>query len=239
MTGKVIGIGVGPGDPDLITVMGARLLSVASVVAYPAPEDGDSLARSIAAPHLPEGIQEIAIRMPLSANRFPVEAVYDNAAKKISNQLAQGDDVIVLCEGDPFFYGSFMYLFARLAEKWPVEVVPGVSSLTACAAVTGTALAALNDVLTVLPAPLPDETLRAQLNETDAAAIIKVGRHLPRIRSLLAELGLSGQARYIERATMANQALGTLDDNDEDAAPYFSMILVHKRGTAWSGAGAQ
>ncbi len=239
MTGKVIGIGVGPGDPDLITVMGARLLSVASVVAYPAPEDGDSLARSIAAPHLPEGIQEIAIRMPLSANRFPVEAVYDNAAKKISNQLAQGDDVIVLCEGDPFFYGSFMYLFARLAEKWPVEVVPGVSSLTACAAVTGTALAALNDVLTVLPAPLPDETLRAQLTETDAAAIIKVGRHLPRIRSLLAELGLSGQARYIERATMANQALGTLDDNDEDAAPYFSMILVHKRGTAWSGAGAQ
>ena len=239
MTGKVIGIGVGPGDPDLITVMGARLLSVASVVAYPAPEDGDSLARSIAAPHLPEGIQEIAIRMPLSANRFPVEAVYDNAAKKISNQLAQGDDVIVLCEGDPFFYGSFMYLFARLAEKWPVEMVPGVSSLTACAAVTGTALAALNDVLTVLPAPLPDETLRAQLTETDAAAIIKVGRHLPRIRSLLAELGLSGQARYIERATMANQALGTLDDNDEDAAPYFSMILVHKRGTAWSGAGAQ
>lgn len=239
MTGRIIGIGVGPGDPDLITVKGARLLSGATVVAFPAPENGDSLARSIAAPHLPDDITEIPIRMPLSANRFPVEAVYDDAAREIGDRLAQDEDVLVLCEGDPFFYGSFMYLFARLAEDWPVEVVPGVSSLTACAAVTGTALAALNDVLTVLPAPLPDEALRAQLAATDAAAIIKVGRHLPRIRSLLAEMGLSGQARYIERATMANQALGALDDIDEDAAPYFSMILVHKRGTAWSGAGAQ
>lgn len=237
MSGTVIGIGVGPGDPDLITVKGARILSAATVVAYPAPEDGDSLARSIAAPHLPDGATEIAIRMPLSANRFPVEAVYDTAAIEIGEHLGQGRDVVVLCEGDPFFYGSFMYLFARLAENWPVEVVPGVSSLTACAAVTGTALAALNDVLTVLPAPLPDETLRAQLADTDAAAIIKVGRHLPRIRGLLDELGLADRARYIERATMPNQAFGAPADGGDDAAPYFSMILVHKRGAAWSEAG--
>ena len=235
MNGTVIGIGVGPGDPDLITLKGARILSAAPVVAYPAPESGDSLARSIAAPHMPDGATEIPIRMPLSANRFPVEAVYDAAAVEIGAHLAQGRDVVVLCEGDPFFYGSFMYLFARLAEDWPVEVVPGVSSLTACAAVTGTALAALSDVLTVLPAPLPDEALRAQLADTDAAAIIKVGRHLPRIRRLLDELGLADRARYIERATMANQAFGPLPEAGAEAAPYFSMILVHKRGTAWSG----
>ncbi|MBT4907708.1 MAG: precorrin-2 C(20)-methyltransferase, partial [Rhodospirillaceae bacterium] len=117
-TGTVIGIGVGPGDPELITLKGARILSEATVVAYPAPETGDSLARAIAAPHLRADATEIAIRMPLSSNRFPVEAVYDRAAEEIGTHLAQGQNVAVLCEGDPFFYGSFMYVFARLAEDW-------------------------------------------------------------------------------------------------------------------------
>jgi precorrin-2/cobalt-factor-2 C20-methyltransferase len=233
-TGTVIGIGVGPGDPELITVKGARILSDAAVVAYPAPETGDSLARAIAAPHLRADATEIAIRMPLSSNRFPVEAVYDRAAAEIGTHLAAGQNVAVLCEGDPFFYGSFMYVFARLAEDWPVEVVPGVSSLTACAAVTGTALAALTDVLTILPGPLPDDVLRARLAETDAAAIIKVGRHLPRIRALLDELGLADRAQYVEHATMDRQVVSPLDAVSEAAAPYFSMILIHKRGAAWS-----
>ncbi|MBT4906644.1 MAG: precorrin-2 C(20)-methyltransferase, partial [Rhodospirillaceae bacterium] len=110
----------------------------------------------------------------------------------------------------------------------------GVSSLTACAAVTGTALAALTDVLTVLPGPLPDDVLRARLAETDAAAIIKVGRHLPRIRTLLDELGLADRAQYVEHATMERQVVSPLDAVSEAAAPYFSMILIHKRGAAWS-----
>jgi precorrin-2/cobalt-factor-2 C20-methyltransferase len=233
-TGTVIGIGVGPGDPELITLKGARILSEATVVAYPAPETGDSLARAIAAPHLRADATKIAIRMPLSSNRFPVEAVYDRAAAEIGTHLAQGHNVAVLCEGDPFFYGSFMYVFARLAEDWPVEVVPGVSSLTACAAVTGTALAALTDVLTILPGPLPDDVLRARLAETDAAVIIKVGRHLPRIRTLLDELGLADRAQYVEHATMERQVVSPLEAVSEAAAPYFSMILIHKRGAAWS-----
>ena len=233
-SGTAIGIGVGPGDPELMTLKGARILSGANVVAYPAPEHGDSLARTIAAPHLRADATEIAIRMPLSGDRFPIGAVYNRAALEIGAHLARGEDVAVLCEGDPFFYGSFMYVFARLAERWPVQVVPGVSSLTACAAVTGTALAALTDVLTVLPGPLPDYALRARLIETDAAAIIKVGRHLPRLRALLDELGLTGQARYVERATMDQQHICPLADATNAAAPYFSMILVHKRGTAWA-----
>jgi precorrin-2/cobalt-factor-2 C20-methyltransferase len=140
----------------------------------------------------------------------------------------------VLCEGDPFFYGSFMYLFARMAERFPVEVVPGVSSLTACAAVLGAPLAARNDVLTVIPAPLDEAALKARLSSGDAAAIIKLGRHFAKVRRVLDELGLTREARYIERATMESQRILPLDSVDPQDVPYFSMILLHKRGEAWS-----
>ena len=234
MSGTVYGIGVGPGDPELMTLKGARLLSACPVIAYPAPETGESLARRIAAPHMPDIATEIIIRMPMSADRFPAAEVYDRAAENIGEHLAAGRDVAVLCEGDPFFYGSFMYLFARLAEQWPVEVVPGVSSLMACAATLGAPLAARNDVLTVLPAPLDDTILSDRLATCDAAAIIKVGRHFDRVRTLLNKLGLAEGARYIERATMSEQRVVALDQVDSDSAPYFSMILVHSRGTAWA-----
>ncbi len=234
MSGTVYGIGVGPGDPELMTLKGARLLAACPVIAYPAPETGDSLARRIAAPHMPGDATEIVIRTPMSLDRFPAQEVYDRAAAEIGTHLAAGRDVGVLCEGDPFFYGSFMYLFARLAEAWPVEVVPGVSSLMACAATLGAPLAARNDVLTVLPAPLDDATLAERLSTCDAAAIIKVGRHFARVRALLSELGLAVSARYIERATMAEQRVVALDEVDADAVPYFSMVLVHTRGAAWA-----
>lgn len=233
MTGTLYGIGVGPGDPELITVKGLRLLREAPVLAYPAPEKGDSLARSIVAGHLNGAKTEVPIRMPIVAARFPAQAVYDQAVEALAGHLGEGRDVAVLCEGDPFFYGSFMYLFGRMAERFPVEVVPGVSSLTACAAVLGAPLAARNDVMTVIPAPLDTDLIRARLRENDAAAIIKVGRHFARIRDLLAELGLAGQAHYVERATMANQRILPLAEVDESAVPYFSMIVVHKRGEAW------
>ena len=232
--GTAYGIGVGPGDPELMTLKGARLLAACPVVAYPAPETGDSLARRIAAPHMPGEATEIIIRTPMSSDRFPTEEVYDRAATEIGEHLDAGRDVGVLCEGDPFFYGSFMYLFARLAERWPVEVVPGVSSLMACAATLRTPLAARNDVLTVLPAPLDDTILSDRLTTCDAAAIIKVGRHFGRVRELLRTLGLAERARYIERATMTEQNVFELNDVDADAVPYFSMILVHARGTAWA-----
>ena len=232
--GTVYGIGVGPGDPELMTLKGARLLAACPVIAYPAPETGDSLARRIAAPHMPVGATEIVIRTPMSADRFPAEEVYDRAAADIGEHLAAGRDVAVLCEGDPFFYGSFMYLFARLAERWPVEVVPGVSSLMACSATLGAPLAARNDVLTVLPAPLDDAVLGDRLATCDVAVIIKVGRHFGRVRVLLNNLGLAEHARYIERATMSEQRIVALDEVDSESVPYFSMVLVHTRGTAWA-----
>ena len=137
MSGTVYGLGVGPGDPELLTLKALRILRAAPVIAYPAPETGDSFARQIVAPHLPGGQQEIAIRMPLGDGQFPKAAVYDAAAAAIAGRVADGLDVAVLCEGDPFFYGSFMYLYARLVVSCPVQVVPGVSSLMACADVAG------------------------------------------------------------------------------------------------------
>ena len=234
MSGTLYGLGIGPGDPELITVKALRLLQGAPVVAYPAPEQGESLARAIVAPLLPGGQTEVPIRIPLVVERFPAQEVYDRAAASLGGHLSARRDVAVLCEGDPFFYGSFMYLFARMAERFPVEVVPGVSSLTACAAVLGAPLAARNDVLTVVPAPLDEAALKARLSSGDAAAIIKLGRHFAKVRRVLDELGLTQGARYIERATMESQRILPLDSVDPQDVPYFSMILLHKRGEAWS-----
>lgn len=234
MTGTLYGVGIGPGDPDLITLKGLRCIRRVPVIAYPAPPEGDSLARAIVAPHLPGDQTEIVIRMPMVAARFPAREVYDRAAREIGGELEAGRDVAVLCEGDPFFYGSFMYLFGRMAERYPVEVIPGVSSLTACAAVLGAPLVARDDVLTVVPATLEAGELRRRLAEGgEAAAIVKVGRNLAKVRGVLADLGLVDQARYVEHATMASQNILPLAAVGDGAAPYFSMILVHRRGEAW------
>jgi precorrin-2/cobalt-factor-2 C20-methyltransferase len=233
MSGTVWGVGVGPGDPELLTLKALRILRAAPVLAYPAPETGDSFARTIAAPHLPGGQQEIAIRMPLGDGAFPKGDIYDAAAESIAGHAVAGRDVAVLCEGDPFFYGSFMYLYARLAERCRVEIVPGVSSLMACADAGGVPLAAGSDVLSVIPAPLPEAELAARLAQCEAAAIIKVGRHLAKVRRVIAASGLMDRAHYVERATLPNQRLLPLAGMAADAAPYFSMVLVHRRGAAW------
>ncbi len=228
MTGTVRGIGVGPGDPELLTLKALRLLRAAAVIAYPAPETGDSFARRIVAPHLPGGQQEIAIRMPLGDGQFPKADIYDAAADAIAAHAAAGRDVAVLCEGDPFFYGSFLYLYERLVGRCDLQMVPGVSSLMACAGVAGLPLVAGNNALTVLPAPLPDGELRRRLAGSDAVAVIKVGRHLGRVRRLLDEIAATDRARYVERATLANQRVLPLRDVAGDVAPYFSMILVQQ-----------
>lgn len=231
--GTLYGVGVGPGDPDLITVKAMKLLQRVPVVAWPAPSEGESLARKIAAPHLPDGAVEIPMRMPMVESRFPAEQVYDAAAEQIAGHLAAGRDVAVLCEGDPFFYGSFMYLFARMTDAHRVEVIPGVSSLTASAAMTGAPLASRNDVLTVLPAPLPEEDLAMRLKTADAAAFIKVGRHFEKISRLLEAEGMADNALYIQHATMEKQKILPLRQAGGESVPYFSMILAHRRGDAW------
>tara|TARA_R110002072_G_scaffold7162_25_gene39450 strand:+ start:503 stop:1219 length:717 start_codon:yes stop_codon:yes gene_type:complete len=232
-SGTLYGVGIGPGDPELVTLKALRILKSVPVLAWPAPEEGPSLAREIVAEHLPGTQREIPIRMPLLPARFPADDVYDRAAVEIGAALDNGDDVAVICEGDPFFYGSFMYLYGRLAGEYAIEVIPGVSSLTACAAALGAPLSAKNDVLTVLPGPLDSDTMKQRLQDADAVAIIKVGRHFDRIRDLIADLGLLAHARYIERATMGEQRIVPIGDVGDGNAPYFSMILVHKREEVW------
>jgi precorrin-2/cobalt-factor-2 C20-methyltransferase len=233
MSGTLYGIGVGPGDPELITLKALRILQAAPVIAWPAPQKGDSLARSIAAPHITHAPEEIAIRMPLEVTQFPDRSVYDEAAERIGQHLAAGRDVAALCEGDPFFYGSFMYLYERVARHHKVVVVPGVSSLMAGAAVSGGPLSSRNDLLSVVPAPLPEAALSDAVARADSAAIIKIGRHLGKVRRVLDALGLTGNARYVEHATMPRQSARPLAEITDEAAPYFSLVLVHKRGEAW------
>lgn len=229
MSGTLYGLGIGPGDPDLITLRARDILARVPVIAYPTPEGGESLVRRIADPHVPPGRIEIAIATPMSADRFPAEEVYDRFAAILSEHLAAGRDVAVLCEGDPFLYGSFMYLYERLATAHRCVVVPGVSSLGAVAAVAGRPLCARNDVLTVVPATLGEGELEALLAATDSAAIMKVGRHLDKVRRVIARLGRETDAVYVARATFAEQRVLPLASVGDESAPYFSMILV--RGT--------
>ncbi len=233
MTGTLYGLGVGPGDPELITLKAHRILTASRVVAYPAPDSGPSFAREIVAEYIGSKVEEIPIVIPMKPQRFPAQEIYDRAAVAIAAHLDKGADVVVLCEGDPFFFGSFMYLYARLNKTYRVEVVPGVSSLMACAAAFGRPLAARNDVLTVIPAPLERDQLKRELMATDAAAIIKIGRHFDKVYSVLAELDLLERAGYVERASLPNQKVVRLAQAKLEGAPYFSMILVYRGGESW------
>ena len=178
ITGQIWGIGVGPGDPDLMTLKAHRILQEADVVAFPAPAGSDSLVRSIAAPYIPADAEEFVISTPMDVARHPAQDVYDWATGEIGKMADAGKSVAILCEGDPFFYGSFMYLHSRLSGSYDVKVVPGVSSVNACAAELGMPLAARSDVISAIPATLDAETLKARLQSADTALIIKAGRHL-------------------------------------------------------------
>lgn len=233
MTGTLYGIGVGPGDPELLTLKAHRLLRDARVIAYPAPDTGESFARQIVSSFLSPDQLEIPIVVPMRTERFPAKAVYDRSAAEISRHLDAGSNVVVLCEGDPFFYGSFMYLYERLAGHYRCEIVPGVSSAMAAGAGLKRPLAARNDVLSIIPGPLEDEDILRHLKAADAAAIIKIGRHFNRIRALLGQHGLASQAYYLERLTLHSERIMALKDVPEDTAPYFSMILIYKGAEDW------
>ncbi|QIR35457.1 precorrin-2 C(20)-methyltransferase [Tolypothrix sp. PCC 7910] len=224
--GRLYGIGIGPGDPELLTLKALRLLQAAPVVAYQSATDKESIARKIIAPYLPGNQIEVLYHLPRALEPEKAKAIYDQEIAPIAAHLAAGRDVVVVCEGDPFFYGSFMYVFTRLSEEYETEVVPGVSSLMACPVALGVPFTYYNDILTILPAPLPAEELTTQLLTTDAAAIIKLGRHFTKVRDILHQLGLASRALYIERATMAQQRIVPLDEVDPAEVPYFAMIIL-------------
>ncbi len=231
--GTLHGVGVGPGDPELMTLRAWKLISGAQVIAYLAANGKDSTARDIAKPFIPATARHVVIDMPMRVEREPGEMAYDKGAADIAAHLDEGRDVVMLCEGDPFFYGSFMYIFARLTKQYPCSVIPGVTSMTASAAAIRRPLSARNEVVKVLPATLPEDRLREELMTAESAVLIKVGRHLAKVRNVLGLLDLSSRARVIIKATHEDEVVRPLLDITEDHLPYFSTILVYSGAEAW------
>jgi precorrin-2/cobalt-factor-2 C20-methyltransferase len=225
-TGRLYGIGVGPGDPELLTLKAFRLLQAAPVVAYQSATGSESIARSIVAPYLTGNQIEVCFHFPRALDPEAAAESYTRAIDPIVSHLHAGRDVVVLCVGDPLFYGSFMYLFTRLADRFITEIVPGVSSPMACAAALGEPLCYQNDIFSVLSATLPPEVLKAQLMNADAVAIIKLRRHFDKVRQILASLDLLSRAKYIERATAVDERIISIEDVDPLNVPYFSMIII-------------
>ncbi len=223
--GRLYGLGIGPGDPELLTLKAHRILTSVPVIAYPTMENGKVLARAIVSDFIrPEQI-ELPMPLPFSVERSS-QPYYDIAAAKIADHLTAGRDVAVLCEGEPMLYGSFMYIFNRLAARFDTEVVPGISSTYASAAMLGAPLTYRNDVLSIMPATLDAETLRDRLAVADAAVIIKLGRHFAKVREVLQSLELFERALYIERATMRNQVIRPISEVEATAVPYWALILI-------------
>lgn len=232
-TGRLIGVGVGPGAPDLLTLRAVRVLAEVPVVAWPAAAGQPSLARAIAAPHLPPEAAEEVLPLPMTPERAPAQAAYDEGAARLAVHLAAGRDVALLCEGDPLFYGSFMYLAARLAPRFAVEVVPGITSVSAAAALARLPLGARGGRIAVLPATLPDETLRAGLLGAETAALIKLGRHWPRLRALIEDMGLGPRAVFVARAGLPGEAVLPFAAAPAEA-PYFSLLLIARESDPWT-----
>lgn len=245
MTGHLWGVGVGPGDPELITRKGARLIAGADVVAYHSGPKGESIARRIAADLIPTDAIEELLRYPVTtgASQHPLgyygqmADFYDACAERLAVHLAAGLDVVVLAEGDPLFYGSYMYLHDRLADRFACEVVPGVPALVAATAAVGTGLARHEDVLTVLPGTLPVPELARRLADTQAAVIMKLGRTFPGVVEALRQAGMLERAWYVERASGAGQRVLRVTDVDPATVPYMSMILVPGPDTRADNAG--
>jgi precorrin-2 C20-methyltransferase/precorrin-3B C17-methyltransferase len=234
VTGHLYGVGVGPGDPELITLKAARLIQDADVVAYHSGTAGRSIARTIADSLVGENVIEELLIYPVTTGSTDhplgyygaVDDFYDESAERLGKHLDVGRTVVVLAEGDPLFYSSYMYLHDRLSPRFPSEIVPGVTSLTAAATALRTPLARHEDVLTVLPGTLPVPELARRLADTDAAAIMKLGRTFAAVREALRQAGRLSEALYVERATTGEQRVMPVSAVDAAAVPYFSMIVL-------------
>ena len=239
--GRLLGLGVGPGDPELITVKALRLLREAPVVGYFVAKGKRGNAFGIIEAHLQPAQTLLPLVYPVTTEALPaplsyeqvISDFYDEASVLVAEHLDAGRDVAVICEGDPFFYGSYMYLHDRLAQRYDAEVIPGECSMLGGASVLGAPLVYRNQSLSVLSGVLPADELKRRLADADAAVIMKLGRNFPKVRDVLAELGLDGRALYVERATMANQKIVPLDQVDPLSSPYFSLIIVP--GEKWQG----
>ncbi|ODN69844.1 precorrin-2 C(20)-methyltransferase [Methylobrevis pamukkalensis] len=236
--GTLHGVGLGPGDPELMTIRAVRMIRSSPVIAYFAKAGRRGNARAIVDPWVKEGTEELPLLYPVTTEIHFAETAYvsalagfyEESALRIAEKLDAGQDVALICEGDPMFYGSFMHLFERLKGRYQVSITAGVSGMSGCFAAAGRPMTWGDDVLTVLPGTLDGESLARRLAATDAAVIMKLGKNLPKVRAALTAAGLIDRAIYVERGTMAGECVIPLALKADDEAPYFSMVLVPGEG---------
>ncbi len=238
MTGCVYGLGLGPGDPELMTVKAHRLLTNASHVAYFRKAGRKGQARRLVEGLMPEGAVEHPMEYPVTTE-IPVKdprynqllsEFYEDCVARLLALTSEGEDVVVLCEGDPFFYGSFMHLYTRLPEG-SVEVVPAVTGMSAAWTATGQPVTWGDDVMTVLMGTLDEASLARHMAAADALIVMKIGRNLPKIRTALQMAGRADAAWFVEFAAMPEQNVRRLSEIPDDySAPYFSIVVVHGQG---------
>jgi precorrin-2/cobalt-factor-2 C20-methyltransferase len=232
--GRLIGVGVGPGDPELLTLKAARVLAEADVVAHFAKAGNASNARAIVARHLKAETEELPLYYPVTteiprgdpAYRSAINAFYEGSAALVARHLDAGRTVAVISEGDPLFYGSYMHLHVRLAQRYTTEIVPGVTAMSGSWAEAGVPIAQGDDVFVVLSATLPEPELERRLADTNVVVVMKIGRNLEKVRRALQRTGKLGRAIYVERATTERSVSIPLASKSDDAAPYFSVVLV-------------
>ncbi len=243
--GTLWGVGLGPGDPELVTVKAARVIGAADVVAYHSARHGRSIARGIAEPYLRQGQIEEHLVYPVTTETSDhpggyagaMEDFYRASADRIAAHLDAGRDVALLAEGDPLFYSSYMHMHTRLTERFDAVIVPGVTSVSAASAALSTPLVQGEQVLTILPGTLPAQELQRRLADTDAAVILKLGRSYPTVRQALSSSGRLGDAYYVERASTERQRVLPAADVDDESVPYFALAMLtgHRQGPVGTG----
>ncbi len=232
--GTLWGVGLGPGDPELVTVKAARVIAEADVVAYHSARHGHSIARGIAEPYLRPGQLEEHLVYPLTTETTEhpggyagaIEDFYRESAERIAVHLEAGRNVALLAEGDPLFYSSYMHMHTRLTLRFDAVIVPGVTSVSAASAATATPLVQGDEVLTILPGTLPFDELKRRLADTDAAVVLKLGRSYPTVREALSSTGRLDDAFYVERASTSRQRVMPASEVDESTVPYFSLAML-------------
>jgi precorrin-2/cobalt-factor-2 C20-methyltransferase len=235
--GTIHGVGLGPGAADLMSVRADRLVRGARHLAFFRKRGRAGHARRLVEGMLPADVVEYAMEYPVTtevavtdpAYNQQLAAFYADCAGHLAQLARAGEDVVVLCEGDPFFYGSFMHLHARLAGAVPVAVVPGVTGMSGAWTASGAPITWGDDVLTVATATLPEAELTRRVRDTDALVVMKIGRHLPKLRRALVAAGREESAWLVEYAAMPEQRVMPLTQAG-DTAPYFAIVLVHGRG---------
>src|ERR1700750_2895579 len=233
-SGTLWGVGLGPGDPELVTVKAARVIAEADVIAYHSARHGRSIARGIAEPYLRPGQIEEHLVYPVTTETTDhpggyagaMEDFYRESADRIAAHLDAGRNVALLAEGDPLFYSSYMHMHTRLTERFDAVIVPGVTSVSAASAATGTPLVQGDEVLTILPGTLPVDELKRRLADTDAAVVLKLGRSYPAVREALSSTGRLDETFYVERASTPRERVRPAGEVDETSVPYFSLAMI-------------